>query len=318
MLHIILLILKIIGWIILTILGISVLLVCTVLFAPFCYDIRGACGGAPDSLDIGMRFSYCFHLIRGTIQYRNEKLTWKLQLAWKKIGSEEETKETEKTEKATEETGRESKAEFSEKISSEAERSSPKPVPKSVSQFGLVQKETEEKTTVYMAEDEKTQTKESLLDRIDSFFEKTEYKFEEFCDKIEELLRKKELVADFLAAEEHREAFRKSVSESKRMLLRLKPKKINGSVEFGFEDPALTGKVLAVVSMLYPYFGEYAEITPRFEEKILKGDFYVKGSVAARVFVSTGVRLLLDKNIRMTMRDIKNFKFDRQGGKSDV
>ena len=161
----------------------------------FCYDIRGACGGAPDSLDIGMRFSYCFHLIRGTIQYRNEKLTWKFTACMEKIGSEEETKDTEKTEKATEETGRIESRVFGENIFRSNKES------RSLSEVcftvGLVQKETEEKTTVYMAEDEKTQTKESLLDRIDSFLEKTEYKFEEFCDKIEELIRKKELVQIF-------------------------------------------------------------------------------------------------------------------------
>ena len=150
-------------------------------------------------LDIGMSISLTvFHLIRYDYEYRNEKLTWKLQLAWKKeLEVKRRQRNTEKTEKATRKQGGNLKQEFSEKISSEAERSSPKPVPKSVSQFGLVQKETEEKTTVYMAEDEKTQTKESLFDRIDSFFEKTEYKFEEFCDKIEELIRKKELVAIF-------------------------------------------------------------------------------------------------------------------------
>ena len=102
----------------------------------------------------------------------------------------------------------------------------------------------------------------------------------------------------------------KVISEIKRLLRKLIPKRINGNLEFGFEDPSLTGKVLAGLSILYPYTADYVHVTPQFEDKVLKGDIYVKGSVAARLFVSVGMRLLLNRNIRTTIKHAKRFRLD--------
>lgn len=339
MLHIILFILKIIGWILLAVLGVVVLLACVVIFTPLRYEILGKCEGDLPSLNLNIRFTFFLHLVSGTVQYANEQLHWKLRIAWKNLGSEAEEGETE-----TPEADASTTIEVNEAEAETAEYADDKSVEESTEDNTEIRtKTTEEKTqdikmikekapetkvieekraeaksvketTAKASERERGRDKDkpntSFLDKADSFLEKTAYKFEQLCDKIKELIRKKELVMDFLTNEFHKAAFRKAINELKRLLMRLKPKKLNGTIEFGFEDPSLTGKVLAGASVLYPYFADYIQVTPNFEEKILKGDCYIKGNVAARCFVSLGLRLLLDKNIRITIRHAKKFKLD--------
>lgn len=379
MVHIILTILKIIGWILLAVLGVIVLLSCVMLFTPLRYEIRAKCDGRLSTLEGGVKFSYFLHLISGSVRYADKKLVWKLRIAWKKLGSEKEAAEAVK-ETADEvgdvfETGLEIADEAGDVFETglkavdeaegradeagflETEESEENPDMKTESADGMsagnldisdsksesaadlksenvtgtiredsIPKENEREPEIQQKTDrqenikkenarrknawQEKAPKENLSDRLDHFFEKISCKSEAICGKIKELIRKKEIVMDFLTNEIHKAAFMKVISEIKRLLGRLKPQRINGNLEFGFEDPALTGKVLAGLSILYPYTGDNLQVTPQFEDKILKGDIYIKGSAAAKLFASMGLRLLLNKNIRTTIKHARKFKLD--------
>ncbi len=96
MIHILFLILKIIGWILLFLLVILLLLILTILFYPVKY--RFSAKGGENTLDTLVAYgkvSWLFHLISGSASYEHGELKWKLRLAWKKFdSSEEEQKET--------------------------------------------------------------------------------------------------------------------------------------------------------------------------------------------------------------------------------
>ena len=84
----------------------------------------------------------------------------------------------------------------------------------------------------------------------------------------------------------------------------MKPKKLKANVEFGFEDPYKTGSILAYLSMLYPFYGDNINIVPDFTEQVLKGDIFIKGYIRISYMVSMGIRLILDRNIRFTIKDV--------------
>lgn len=288
MLHFFLLILKIIGWILLAILGILVLLVCVVLFVPVRYELDGKCNGTIDTLDVKFRFSFLLHFLAGTVCYTEGKPTWNLRIAWKRfVNQDTELQETpiKKSEDSESSVNNAKDEEINvpeEPIKNE----------ESVSEESIT-KETVSKETV--------SKKESFLDKI-------EYKYKKIRDKLREIARKKEKVMEFLTNEIHQAAFLKAISELKRLLLRLRPQKIMGEIEFGFDDPAWTGQVLAGISILYPYFADCFQIIPDFEEKKLRGQLEIKGKISAKNFVALGLRVILDKNVRMTLRHIKTFK----------
>lgn len=85
MMHILLLLLKILGWILATILGLIVLLIFIALFIPVRYQVSGECKGTLDSLKGVICFTWLLHLVKGNIIYKNGKMVWAVRIAWKKI-----------------------------------------------------------------------------------------------------------------------------------------------------------------------------------------------------------------------------------------
>ena len=88
----------------------------------------------------------------------------------------------------------------------------------------------------------------------------------------------------------------------------LKPKKADVRIIYGFDDPYHTGQALAVFGVLYPFVGGCISVTPDFEHQVLKGSAYLKGKIYLWYFVQSGWKLIWNRNVRQTYRDIRNFK----------
>ncbi len=313
--QIVLWILKIIGWILLAVLGLFVLAVCFVLFTPLRYKGEAGCQGKKETLWARLQFSLLFRFAEGCVEYADGKTTWRLRVAWKQLqGAEakqvmEETASVaesmaenaqigvgipeEKPMEKTEEPG-ERRSEEQGKSRKSAEK------PHENSENREKPRKSPEKSfekSAKKAEDEKR-----------SFFERIEYTFQVFCDKMNVLIEKKEKIRSFLEDEIHHAAFLKAIQSLKRLVLRLKPTDFSGNVRFGFEDPAVTGKTLAVLSVTAPFFEGNLEVEPEFQEEILEGELLIAGKLTAWKFAALVLELFTDKNIRKTISHIKNFK----------
>ena len=313
--QIVLWILKIIGWILLAVLGLFVLVVCFVLFTPLRYKGEAGCQGKKETLWARLQFSLLFRFAEGCVEYADGKTTWRLRVAWKQLqGAEakqvmEETASVaesmaenaqigvgipeEKPMEKTEEPG-ERRSEEQGKSRKSAEK------PHENSENREKPRKSPEKSfekSAKKAEDEKR-----------SFFERIEYTFQVFCDKMNVLIEKKEKIRSFLEDEIHHAAFLKAIQSLKRLVLRLKPTDFSGNVRFGFEDPAVTGKTLAVLSVTAPFFEGNLEVEPEFQEEILEGELLIAGKLTAWKFAALVLELFTDKNIRKTISHIKNFK----------
>lgn len=313
--QIVLWILKIIGGILLAVLGLFVLAVCFVLFTPLRYKGEAGCQGKKETLWAQLQFSLLFRFAEGCVEYADGKTTWRLRVAWKQLqGAEakqvmEETASVaesmaenaqigvgipeEKPMEKTEEPG-ERRSEEQGKSRKSAEK------PHENSENREKPRKSPEKSfekSAKKAEDEKR-----------SFFERIEYTFQVFCDKMNVLIEKKEKIRSFLEDEIHHAAFLKAIQSLKRLVLRLKPTDFSGNVRFGFEDPAVTGKTLAVLSVTAPFFEGNLEVEPEFQEEILEGELLIAGKLTAWKFAALVLELFTDKNIRKTISHIKNFK----------
>ncbi len=113
-----------------------------------------------------------------------------------------------------------------------------------------------------------------------------------------------EAVLDFLRAKTHVSAFRKIRDELLRLLKKVRPRLDSLKLKFGFDDPCLTGELLAGISMLYPYLGDNALIYPDFENQVFRINVDMKGKVRIWNIVLAAIRLLLDKNVRNTFTDV--------------
>ena len=145
--------------------------------------------------------------------------------------------------------------------------------------------------------DKRTNSKE----KKEGCFKKIKCTIREFCDKIKN-------IKEFLVDETHIQAFLRLKKELLFFIRKIKPDKINGYLRFGLEDPYNTGRVLAALSMLYPFYGEHFEVYPEFEREIIEGDIYFKGRIhLVHLLLALG-RAYLDKNIKTAYENLKALK----------
>lgn len=324
MIHILFMILKALGILLLVLLFLVLLIVCTVLFLPFCYRAQVlkeeegfACVKASG------RVSWLFGVVALTASYEEQKPeaqillfgasleTWKRRL--KKIrrgeASVPRTEENE-TENAL-----------------EAEKTAEQKAPD--------QKEKQQKVTAQKEQPEQEQEpdapKKSILER---FFGRIEYLPEKLLnlasrllqtafrllelpfrllEKLEQkiqagrrLKRKWESVKKFFRSKMFREALLHAKKEVLYFLKKAAPKKVTGTVRFGFDDPALTGETLGILGMIYGKLPKDLSVQPDFEQEILRGDVRMKGSFQAVTAAGIALRLFRDQNLRKTIRHFKH------------
>lgn len=331
MLHILLLILKIIGMIIVGILGILVLLIGVILFVPIRYEGKAVCEKTLKNLQAQVRASWLFHLIDFRLVVKDGQTKWKIRVAWRTMrGSPESESEPESTaepeledakreqkeakqdadagwktvEKAceTQKEAMEEALQMEEKAVEEVREAETQTMEKSAKiDREKVEKSGKECKSTPKRTGEKKE-KESLIDKIKCTFQR-------ICDRIKILLDRKEKVKEFLTDPTQRKAFYKVKKGMVTLFQKIRPKKLSARIHYGFSDPYNTGKVLAVLGMLYPFYGEAVEIEPDFENQILEGSCYIKGRIRVSPFVSLLLKLVLAKEVRLAYRQIKNFKW---------
>lgn len=342
MLHILLLILKIIGIILAVILGILVLLICIVLFMPVCYQGSAKCDGSIDSLHAAIRVTWLFKLIQVNVRYENGKAKYSVRIAWKKViggKNHEKTKEdvkkceenetvdecaekdtekesviSERLEEKIEEVSEEVKTEIKDEL--ETVSSENKESEKTVKRSGPTVKETvsDNKEAVSDDKDQTPFTKKikqkiaNITKKLFGIKDKIKCTLKSICAKIKSLLEKKDKVMSFIEDETHRKAFWKIKKELFKFLKRLKPKKLMVKARFGFDDPSLTGNVLAGLAVVYPFIGEHVEIDPDFEQQVLMGKMMVKGRIYIIHLACMAWNLLWCKQVRQSYKDVRNFK----------
>ena len=287
MIHILFMILKALGILLLVLLFLVLLIVCTVLFLPLCY--RGQVQKEEEGfacVKARGRVSWLFGAVALTASYEEQKPevqilifgappgTWKRRL--KKIrrgeASVSRTEENE-TENAPE----------AEKT---AEQKAPDQTEKQ--QKVTAQKEQPEQEQPEQ-EQEPDAPKKSILERffgrIEHLPEKllnlasrllqTAFRLLEFpfrlLEKLEQkiqagrrLKRKWESVKKFFRSKMFREALLHAKKEVLYFLKKAAPKKVTGTVRFGFDDPALTGEALGILGMIYGKLPKDLSIQPDF------------------------------------------------------
>ena len=84
----------------------------------------------------------------------------------------------------------------------------------------------------------------------------------------------------------------------KRILIHILPQKVEGDLDFGFDDGYRMGQITGFAATLYPLYGNHLRVTPHFEKKILAGHLQGKGRLRLGFVVWQLVRTLLNGDMR--------------------
>lgn len=87
-----------------------------------------------------------------------------------------------------------------------------------------------------------------------------------------------------------------------KLLRHVGPQKWEGAVYFGLDDPAATGQVLAILGVTYPIYRGQLSVVPVWDRKVLEGKACVKGRVYGIMVLCMAVRIYFDKNVRYVIQ----------------
>lgn len=286
MLHILFLILKIIGIILLLILGITLTIIAVILFVPIRYRAKVETADGVKDLRVEAKVTWLLHLISARVVYKSGELDWKARIFWKKMQENIDRPEKKGHEKTTayEETNMENAVD-SQEIESEKE----------------VHEKPESEPSVKTEKPQLEEKKEKASKQKVSWFQKIKCTIIKIYDKIKK-------IKEYITNDTNLKAILRIKNELIYFLKKIKPKKIKGFIRFGMEDPYNTGRVLAVLSVLYPFYGEHFEIYPEFDKEIIEGNIYLKGRIRLIYLIIAACKICLDRNVKQAYKNIELLK----------
>lgn len=297
MVGVILTILKMIGIVLLSLLALLLILIGIFLFLPVNYRLKASknAEGARGCLYV----NWLFHLLRFCLEYEQESgMVYSVKFLFFQIFPKEERNEkTIRTKKIkqVQTTKKKDKTEESRNNNHNAEVLQKKDIPKKTFQKN---KEVPEEVQV-------VEKKKSLFEMVKEKIRKLKFTFCKICDKMKEICSAYEKLKEFISSEELKGSL-KFLNEQKKYLIRhLKPSKADVYLHFGTEDPALTGEILAALSVVYPFYGYKLEVVPDFEQVCLEGNIFIKGKIQCYVVLMTAWRAYRNKHIRKMIEKMK-------------
>ena len=299
MVHILLLILKAIGILILVLLGLVLAVVCLVLFVPVCYEAGGSWKDKPAGKG---KISWLFGAVSLSAGYDGDEsgLTAGVRLFGQKLWEMDKEKEAPETHRPLdEETLRGTDAERKEPEEKKTTLWEEKRIPAASAENP--QKALPKNPQPRPEPEDKRHTehkKKDVFGRIKVFLEKLKFSFQSFCDKLKNIQNIAEEKKAWLEDEENQASLKLLWKQTGRFLRHVCPRGGKGSVTFGFEEPYLTGQVLSAAALIYPFFEGNLESCPVFDETVFEAEGSFKGRIRAGYLLWLGLGILRDGHTR--------------------
>ena len=149
---------------------------------------------------------------------------------------------------------------------------------------------------------------EKICNVVKSVFYKCKEMWQNVSDGEEKLSDKVSQVWEFLNASETEAGKNVILDALKRLFGHILPRKWKGFVRFGMSNPANTGKILGVISVIYGLTGALPEIYPEFEQEILEVDLMAKGRIRISYLLRLFLNVWFDKNFKAAKERFEEFR----------
>lgn len=272
-------ILKIIGIVLLVILGIMLFLLAVLLFVPVRYSVKGT---VDNNITAEGKISWLCSIFRYDFTFQEQELNGEVRIFGFRPKKKERVSEEELEEEAVPEV-----KDGVEEVVSHKGRQNRKSSDKN---------SRPSRKNIFMRMWDKIK---SFLKKIKNFFigiQKRLTGFKEFVVKV------KEIVTDT----KNQYAVRRLWEELLYLLKHFGFRKIHTELTFALADPALTGQVLGILCMI-PFLYQYDfRIFPDFESEsyYIRGSYDVKGRIRLIFLLITAIRIVADKDMRYFLKKI--------------
>ena len=302
--HVILQILAVIGIVLLVLLALLILTVLAVLFVPIRYRASGE--KEADRIEGVAAVSFLYPFLSFKWQRAGNENRWALRLLGIKLKSSRKADKGKVAEPEKTDKGKVAEPEKTDKGKAEETAQAAKP-----EKAAEPVKEEKQPATPSVqnaeAKDAARQAEETGTQKTDrgSSEKKARFTISGLCDKMEKIRDNVEYYKERLTAEENRLFLKRTKERIFAVLKSIKPKVLTARVVCGTGSPDTTGYVCAVYGMLYPVIEDRISFTADFENKVLDGELSVKGKVRVATLVRHGIKILLDKQLKVFLKEMK-------------
>ena len=133
-------------------------------------------------------------------------------------------------------------------------------------------------------------------------------KVEDTTDKVGSILEKVGDIFYFLQDEHTQAVLGLLKKQFGRLIGHILPRKLSGYLEFGLDDPYLTGRVLATACVFYPLYGKTFRLEPDFEQLIFNCKADIEGRVYLFYLTFIALTTYFNKNTKYVINYVKSFK----------
>lgn len=285
-------ILKILGIILLCILGLLVLLIMLLLFAPVSYRIRGETRQGQTTLKV--HGAWCLMALRFSFLMEQGKQLAVLKIfgikAWK-YPSDEKSKQKVEKKKVKKKTKKKSGEKSHKEPEKDLEQNSP-----AVGLEEQTEKQHEQKRQ------KKTYKKKfvSVFGKISKTIRSIVEKIKAIPQKLKNIGSKIKKVNQWIQDEQNRSAVRFALGKVIGLLKKYGPKHMKADVTYGMEDPAATGQVLAVLSVLPFLYYDKVSIMPDFEAErfYIEGSWDIKGRIQVIHLLKAAIQIWRNPDVK--------------------
>lgn len=155
----------------------------------------------------------------------------------------------------------------------------------------------------------------TILNRIVLGVRNIKFTIRRFCDKIKYAENLMGNIMDFLRDERNWEAFRIIKDQIKVLLRHIRPSRFRINLKYGMGDPADTGQILGGIGILYPLIYQCVVVEPDFENKILEGDALVKGRIRVLTLLIIALKLYFNENVKYLIQRFKSIRRKQNGSR---
>ena len=146
---------------------------------------------------------------------------------------------------------------------------------------------------------------EESEDDGESPLDKIKYKFSEIYDKIEKVRSEVRYYWNIYNSNEGKNSLYAIKKHLKKIFLKILPRKIKAKLTFGFSSPDLTGKIYGIYCLIAHRFTRDSEVIPDFENEIFEGKITAKGYFNLWGILINGLCIVLNRNVLKIIKSVK-------------
>lgn len=148
----------------------------------------------------------------------------------------------------------------------------------------------------------------AIPSKIKDTFNKTGSSIKEARKTVHNIKDKFTTVKEFIFSEITKNMLGVAKDNLFRLLAKIKPRKIRSDILFGTGDPCLTGQILGLAAAYMAMAGTVFNITPDFENKVLRGRIMVSGQIRASSLAFAVLKVIISNEWKSFYKEAMKIK----------